>query len=71
LSAFETKPIDTIGAGDAYFVVTSLLEIINTKSALIPFLGNVYAGMHTMNLANKNIPLRIDYIKYLKSILTF
>jgi rfaE bifunctional protein nucleotidyltransferase chain/domain len=68
---FIDKVVDTTGCGDAYFVITSLLEIINTKSALIPFLGNVYAGMHAMNLANKNIPSRIDYIKYLKSILTF
>lgn len=68
---FIDKVVDTTGCGDAYFVITSLLEMINTKSTLIPFLGNVYAGMHAMNLANKNIPSRIDYIKYLKSILTF
>ena len=68
---FTDKVVDTTGCGDAYFVITSLLEMINTESALIPFLGNVYAGMHAMNLANKNIPSRIDYIKYLKSILTF
>lgn len=68
---FINKVVDTTGCGDAYFVITSLLEMINTKSELIPFLGNVYAGMHAMNLANKNIPSRMDYIKYLKSILTF
>lgn len=67
---FIDKVVDTTGCGDAYFVITSLLGIINTKSALIPFLGNVYAGMHAMNLANNNIPNKTDYLKYVKSLLT-
>jgi len=68
---FIDKVIDTTGCGDAYFAITSLLKIINTKPELISFLGNIYAGMHALNVANKNITSRTDYLKYTKSLLTF
>ena len=68
---FIDKVVDTTGCGDAYFAITSLLSIVGTRSDLIPFLGNIYAGMHALNLANKNIPTKIDYIKYIRSLLNF
>jgi bifunctional ADP-heptose synthase (sugar kinase/adenylyltransferase) len=68
---FIDKVVDTTGCGDAYFVITSLLNIAGTKPELIPFLGNVYAGMHALNLANKNLPEKVDYIKYIKSLINF
>lgn len=68
---FIDKVVDTTGCGDAYFAITSLLKMVDTRSDLIPFLGNIYAGMHALNLANKNIPTKIDYIKYIKSLLNF
>ena len=68
---FIDKVVDTTGCGDAYFVITSLLNIVGTKPELIPFLGNVYAGMHALNLANKNVPEKVDYIKYIKSLINF
>lgn len=67
---FVDKVVDTTGCGDAYFIITSLLIIIKTKPDLISFLGNVYAGMHAMNLGNNNIPNKTDYLKYVKSLLT-
>jgi rfaE bifunctional protein nucleotidyltransferase chain/domain len=68
---FVDKIVDTTGSGDAYFILTALLKTINTRSDLIPFLGNVYAGMHTLNLANKNYPKKVDFIKSVKSLLNF
>ena len=67
---FINKVVDTTGCGDAYFAITTLLKIVDTKPELIPFLGNIYAGMHALNLGNKNIPSKIDYFKYIKSLLT-
>jgi rfaE bifunctional protein nucleotidyltransferase chain/domain len=68
---FIDKVIDTTGCGDAYFIITSLLKIVETDSSLIPFLGNVYAGMHSLNLGNSNITKKIEYIKNIKSLLNF
>ena len=50
---------------------TKMVKIINIKPELICFLGNIYAGMHALNVANKNINSRTDYLKYTKSLLTF
>jgi bifunctional ADP-heptose synthase (sugar kinase/adenylyltransferase) len=68
---FSDKAVDTTGCGDAYFIMTSLLKIVNTNPVLIPFLGNIYAGMHALNLANKNLPTKVEYLKYIKSLFNF
>ena len=38
---FTNKVIDTIGAGDAFFVVSSLFAYLNTNPVDIGFIGNV------------------------------
>ena len=63
--------MDTTGCGDAYFVVTSLLLINGFQHNLIPFLGNVYAGMHSRFHGNKNIVNKNSFFKFLKSITDF
>ncbi len=65
---YISKTIDTTGCGDAYFLLTSLLILINFDKKLIPFLGNIYAGMHAQNLGNSKVISKIEFLKYLKSI---
>ncbi len=63
--------VDTTGAGDAYFLLTSLLQKQNIKDPLvIPFLGNVYAGIKTGIIGNSSSVSKIDFIRTLKSILS-
>ncbi len=50
---FFKDGIDTIGAGDAYFALTTLLVQQEIHPDLIPFLGNVYAGLKTRIIGNK------------------
>ncbi len=47
--------VDTTGCGDAYFIVTSLLNDIKIEPELIPFIGNVYAGLHANVIGNKKV----------------
>ena len=47
--------MDTTGCGDAYFAIASILLMINAPKQIIPFLSNIYAGMHSLNIANKEI----------------
>jgi len=62
--------LDTTGAGDAYFLLTSLLQNQNIEDPLvIPFLGNIYAGIKTGIIGNSSSVSKIDFIKTLKSIL--
>lgn len=66
---FTNRTVDTTGCGDAYFAITSLLIMANEKSINIPFIGNVYAGMHGQFFGNSKIVDKITLLKYLKSLL--
>ena len=66
---FENTVIDTTGCGDAYFAITSMLiSQKSLKKTSIPFLGNVYAGMHSKYLGNSKITDKTSYLKYIKSL---
>ena len=66
---FEDRIIDTTGCGDAYFAISSLLIKINAPFHIIPFLSNIYAGLHAQTLANKDIVSKEEYFKYIKSLI--
>jgi bifunctional ADP-heptose synthase (sugar kinase/adenylyltransferase) len=68
---FINKTIDTTGCGDAYFMITSLLIIIDAEKKLIPFIGNSYAGLHSQFFGNENTVDMPQLSKYLKTILNF
>ena len=63
--------VDTTGCGDAFFVITTLMNIIGCQKKLIPFIGNTYAGLHGQFFGNEKIISKPIYLKYLKSILNF
>ena len=66
---YFTEPVDTTGAGDAFFCITALLQKVNTPSILIPFIGNLYAGLKTKILGNKSAVNKIDLIRSLNTLL--
>lgn len=66
---FISKTVDTTGCGDAYFAITSLMIKSGLKSALIPFVGNIYAGMHGQYFGNEIITDKTTFLKYINSIL--
>jgi|TARA_B110000027_G_C16120311_1_gene302479 rfaE bifunctional protein nucleotidyltransferase chain/domain len=68
---FISKTIDTTGCGDAYFAITSLLILIGADKEIIPFLGNIYAGMHGQFYGNKAIVNKTSFLNYLKSVINF
>jgi len=57
--------VDTTGCGDAYFIITSVLNNLKIEPELIPFIGNVYAGLHANIIGNKKV---ISIESLLKSI---
>lgn len=62
--AFVDSVVDPIGAGDAYFAMTSLLVKLQVDPVLVGFMGNVFAGLKTKSLGNKPV----DYNHYLKTL---
>lgn len=67
--AFADQVIDATGAGDAYFAITSLLVKVGAPSEMIPFLGNVFAGLKTKIIGNKSAVTKAQFVKALEGIL--
>ena len=66
---FYDNPVDTTGCGDAYFIMTSFLISQGIDDELVPFIGNIYAGLHSKNFGNSNFPGKKDLFKSIESIL--
>lgn len=67
--AFADNVIDATGAGDAYFAITSLLLAVDCKQELIPFIGNVFAGLKTKIIGNKSPVSKASLLKACEGIL--
>jgi rfaE bifunctional protein nucleotidyltransferase chain/domain len=69
--AILTNLLDTTGCGDAYFALTTLGLMSKIENKFIPFIGNLYAGMHGLEIGNKKIINSKDFYNALKSHLNF
>jgi rfaE bifunctional protein nucleotidyltransferase chain/domain len=67
--AFADKVVDATGAGDAFFALTALLLRSECPDPLIPFLGNVFAGLKTKIIGNKNAVTKAEFMKAYSTIL--
>lgn len=69
MPSFFTDPVDTIGAGDAYFAISSLLQYRQAPDLLIPFIGNLFAGLKTKIIGNKESVDKSDLIRSISHLL--
>lgn len=67
--AFTDQVLDATGAGDAYFAITTVLLASGCPPALIPFIGNVFAGLKTKILGNKASVSKASLLKAIRGIL--
>lgn len=67
---FFKDVVDTTGAGDAYFAITSILAKLDVAGPLVPFIGNCYAGLKTRIMGNKAPVRKVDLIRTVKAILS-
>lgn len=51
--AFEIRPVDTIGAGDAVFAVGSLLSFSKIDEKIVPIISNAAGAVATQYIGNK------------------
>ena len=66
---FNYNVIDTMGSGDAFFSISSLISRLSDDQELITFMGNVAGSMKVSIVGHsKNIDY-IDYVKYAESLL--
>lgn len=66
---FSGKFVDAIGAGDAYFAITALLNFVDAKPQFIPFIGNVLAGIKVGIMGHRTTPTKQQLLKALTAIL--
>jgi rfaE bifunctional protein nucleotidyltransferase chain/domain len=67
--AFTDNVVDATGAGDAFFCMTSALLRAGSPPELIPFIGNVFAGLKTKIIGNKSAVTRSQLMKAVSAIL--
>ena len=67
---FFKEVLDTTGAGDAYFSITSLLVKRGVDGVLLTFIGNCYAGLKTKILGNKKPVNVTDLVRTIRGILS-
>jgi rfaE bifunctional protein nucleotidyltransferase chain/domain len=69
LPGFETNPIDTLGAGDAVFGISSLLVRKKTNLKLVATISNLVGAMKTKIIGHSSSITKMDLIKSLTYVL--
>jgi rfaE bifunctional protein nucleotidyltransferase chain/domain len=67
--ALTDNAIDTLGAGDAFFAISSLFFLENKDPEKIAFIGNTAGALKVQYLAHKNHITKESFYSFLKSIL--
>ncbi len=67
--AFSCKVVDATGAGDMYYAMTSLMVKLGAKEEFIPFVGNIFAGLYTKIIGNKESITKAQLFKAIQAIL--
>ena len=69
LPAFSKNVVDTLGAGDAFFAISSIYSMCDNNSKNIGFVGNLAGAMKIQYLGHERHIERDDLIGYMKSFL--
>ena len=68
-SALTSNPIDTLGAGDAFFVISSIISRVSNDPEKISFLGNIAGAFAVNYLGHKKYLNKEIFINYVKTYL--
>jgi rfaE bifunctional protein nucleotidyltransferase chain/domain len=66
---FNYNVVDTMGSGDAFFSISSLISRLSNDQELITFMGNVAGSMKVSIVGHSQNIDHIAYIKYVESLL--
>jgi bifunctional ADP-heptose synthase (sugar kinase/adenylyltransferase) len=66
---FNYNVVDTMGSGDAFFSISSLISRLSNDQELITFMGNVAGSMKVSIVGHSQNIDHIAYIKYAESLL--
>ncbi len=63
LSAFETKPLDTMGAGDSVLGISSMLLALNAPLNIVAYLSNLFGAISTSIIGHSNSIKKKEILK--------
>jgi sugar/nucleoside kinase (ribokinase family) len=67
--SFSQKIVDRVGAGDAYFALTSLLAARNAAPEVLGFTGNAAGALAVEIVGNRTSLQLAPFLKFIKTLL--
>ena len=67
--ALSKDPVDTLGAGDAYFAISSLFTKISSNSKVLALAGNAAGALKIKFLGHRRSLGKLELMNYLKALL--
>ena len=67
--ALSGRPVDTLGAGDAYFAISSLCSKADNNGEIIAFIGNIAGALKIGYLGHRKYINKTELLNYAKSFL--
>ena len=69
IPAFTNTVVDTIGAGDAFFVISSLFAYLKSSPTDIGFIGNVSGALKVNILGHSSSIKKSQLLKFIESVI--
>lgn len=66
---FSQNVVDRVGAGDAFFVMTSLFSVLDAPGELLGFVGNVVGSLAVSVMGNKKPIDKLSGMEYIRQLL--
>lgn len=66
---FSREVVDRVGAGDAFFVITSLFSVLDAPGELLGFVGNVVGSLAVSVMGNKKPIDKLSVMEYIRQLL--
>ena len=67
--ALSKNPVDTMGAGDAYFAISSLFTKTTNNIKILSLVGNAAGAMKIKFLGHRKSLNKLEFLNYLKALL--
>jgi sugar/nucleoside kinase (ribokinase family) len=69
IPAFTNTVVDTIGAGDAFFVISSLFAYLNSSLIDIGFIGNASGALKVNILGHSSSIKKTQLLKFIEAVI--
>jgi len=67
---FSQEVVDRVGAGDAFFVTTSLFSAMDAPGELLGFIGNMVGSLAVSVMGNKKSVDKLSVMEYIHQLLS-